>query len=63
MIGSESVSAFLKSSSKDLDSALLALASPNWPTKTAGFWLGDAVDRVDDRRDRLLGLLLVARGP
>ncbi len=32
VIGSDSVSAFLKSSSNALDSALLALASPNWPT-------------------------------
>ncbi len=32
VIGSESVSAFLKSSSKAFDSALLALAPPNSPT-------------------------------
>ena len=37
VIGSERVSAFLKSSSKAWDSALSALASPNWPTKTPRF--------------------------
>jgi hypothetical protein len=36
VIGSDSVSAFLKSSLKDLSIALLALASPNWPTNTSG---------------------------
>ena len=36
VIGSDSVSAFLKSSLKALSSALLALASPNWPTTTPG---------------------------
>ena len=34
VIGSDSVSARWKSSLKDLSIALLALASPNWPTKT-----------------------------
>jgi hypothetical protein len=38
VIGMESVSAFLKSSSKDCESALLELASPNCPTKTPRFW-------------------------
>ena len=32
VIGSESFSAFLKSSAKDFDSALFALAPPNSPT-------------------------------
>ena len=38
VIGSDSVSAFLKSSLKAWSSALLALASPNWPTTTPGCW-------------------------
>ena len=36
VIGSERNSAFLKSSLNDFESALFALASPNWPTKTFG---------------------------
>ena len=36
VIGSERNSAFLKSSLNDFESALLALASPNCPTKTFG---------------------------
>ncbi len=36
VIGSERNSAFLKSSENDFESALLALAPPNWPTKTFG---------------------------
>ena len=36
VIGSERNSAFLKSSENDFESALLALAPPNCPTKTFG---------------------------
>ena len=36
VIGIDSVSAFLKSSLKALSIALLALASPNWPTRSPG---------------------------
>ena len=52
VIGSDSFSAFLKSSSNALSSALLALAPPNSPMRTLGLPRADAVDGGLDRVDR-----------
>ena len=46
--GSEVISAFLKSSSNDLEMALSALASPNWAMRRSGwaFWAAAVAART-----------------
>ena len=54
VIGIESFSAFWKSSENALDSATLADAPPNSPTRTSGCAGADGGDVAHDRLDRLL---------
>ena len=60
VIGSESVSAFLKSSAKAFESALDALAHAELADEDAGLAACDALGRVEHRADGLLGRRLVA---
>ncbi len=61
VIGSERNSAFLKSSSKDFDSALSALASPNCSTRSCGLAFWAAAVAASGGVDAVLGLIVVAR--
>ena len=59
VIGSDSVSAFLKSSSKASPISFSAEASPNWPSVTSGCARWSAAVGASDGVDLVLGLVLV----